>query len=172
MEIHRPPHLYLDNQVYFITGTTFRHYFFMETDFKKRLILATLFSVAARNNICLYAWVIMSTHYHLLIRVSAAESLPRFVRTFHSKVALALNVIDHKKNRRVFYQYWDTCVRTETDFWKRVNYIHHNCIKHGVAERMESYPFSSYLHFQKTYGQELLDSYFEYYPIIDYFKTN
>lgn len=45
------------------------------------------------------------------------------------------NERDRTQGRQVWRQYWDTLLRTEGDFWSRVNYIWWKPVRHGFCER-------------------------------------
>lgn len=65
-------------------------------------------------------------------------------------------------------------IRNEKDFFKHLNYIHQNPIKHGLqakawaAKDSLSYEFSSYDAWVANKGKEYLDDAFEKYPIVDF----
>ena len=72
--------------------------------------------------------------------------LSRFVRRIHSNTTRLFNVIDKNPGRRLWYQYWDYCIRNIPDYWKHFNYIVQNPFKHGLASSLYDayrYPHSS-----------------------------
>jgi putative transposase len=144
----------------------------MNTDRKKWLVQELLFTLVKRYGLSLYAWVILGNHYHILVKINDGVILPRFIQKFHSDIALLLNGIDRMKGRKIFYQYWDTCICSEKGFWTRFNYTHHNPVKHGLEKKMEDYQFSSYQYYLKKYGQQWIDSCFWLYPIVDFTEAN
>ncbi len=46
--------------------------------------------------------------------------------------------------RRVWYNYWDTCIRSEGEYLARLKYIIQNPERHGIVDDFREYPFSSY----------------------------
>lgn len=171
-KIHRPPHYYLDDTIYFLSsGTLYKTHFF-GSDTHKAIIQNLLGECLKEDKCGLYAWTILPNHYHLLLKITKGVDLAVFVRKLHSKSAIAINKLDKKHGRQIWYNYWDTCIRLEKDFWMRFNYIHQNAVKHGYAEKMEHYKFSSFNHYLKNKGQEWLDSCFELYPIVDFTLEN
>jgi REP element-mobilizing transposase RayT len=77
--------------------------------------------------------VILSNYYHLLVKVKGGKNLKRFFRRFHSELAACFNKIDGTLGRQIFYQYWDEYLddeHFEDDFYRFVNYIHINPLKH------------------------------------------
>jgi len=63
-----------------------------------------------------------------------------------------------------WYQYTDHVIRSERDYYMHLNYIHQNCVKHGLVKNMWEYPFSS-IH---EYDKALIQDSFTKYPIIDF----
>jgi putative transposase len=49
-----------------------------------------------------------------------------------------------------------------------VNYIHHNPVKHGYAEKWEDWPFSSASGFLEEVGREQAVEFWKRYPVLDY----
>lgn len=41
-------------------------------------------------------------------------------------------------------RYWEHSLRNDDDFARHSDYIHFNPIKHGLAERVRGWPFSSF----------------------------
>ena len=53
----------------------------------------------------------------------------------------------------------DHVIRDESDYYRHLNYIHQNPVKHGLTKRMTQYQWSS-IH-------DVIDS-FRRYPIVDF----
>ena len=67
---HQPKHLYVDNQIYFISSHIHNRAFLLDEDLKKDKLLLKIFNFAWENKIKLYAWVILENHYHIFCKVS------------------------------------------------------------------------------------------------------
>ena len=88
----------------------------------------------------LYGYVLMSNHFHLLVEIDGGPKLCRFVRDIKSLSA-----------RRIFPgrgSVWergfdDVTIFTETQFRRKLSYIHLNPVKAGMVGRAENYRFSS-----------------------------
>ena len=130
-----------------------------------------LFITTKQCNIKVFAWVILSNHYHLLIHVRKKNDLVRFIKSFHGKSAIEFNRLDSRLGRKVWANYWDHGIRNAADFWKHFNYIHHNPIKHGYSSNMQDYQFSSYNEWITKKGVEWIESCFSSYPIADFTST-
>ena len=166
---HYPPHLYIDNEIYFVTARTVdtNHYF--DTENKKQLLLDIIKKSCQRCGAELIAWVVLDNHYHILFRLREGERLAKLMQYINGSSAFQLNRMENKRKRKIWFNYWDTCIRDEDGFYTRLNYIHHNPRKHGYVEEIQdlaSYPFSSHKDFVDRYGVEWMEDCFSKYPII------
>ncbi|MFH2136417.1 MAG: transposase [Patescibacteria group bacterium] len=210
---HRPPHIFKNDSIYFISSRTFEQKPYFNTSAKKKLLMKAINGARQRFSIEFYAWVILDNHYHLLARISALPQfatpdreagssdmnevnvapkdkarlsaqpqfatpiatpkyqLVEFIRKIHKDSARYLNEQESQQGRKIWYQYFDHCIRDEADFWKHFNYIHQNPVKHGFCKNLAevfNYPFSSARSWSKIKGEEWFDSCFEIYPIVDF----
>lgn len=195
---HRPPHIYLDNRIYFVTSRTYKEICYFNSNKKKEIFVEILSNLQKRRKISIYAWVLLDNHCHLLLKfnnqdnsltavnpqdtkvelrnstrkgAASKDILPRFVNSLHSITALKLNKLNNTSNRKIWYQYWDYCIRNKTDFFKHFNYIHNNPIKHSKVEdieRLEQYKYSSFNLWIKKKNREFINDCFSKYPILDF----
>jgi putative transposase len=101
--------------------------------------------MALRYSWTIEAWCVLSDHYHFIARSPPnASVLSQFIRTNHSTTARYVNKIDKKPGRKVWWNYWDTCITYEKSYFARLRYIHLNALKHGFVENPEEYLHSSY----------------------------
>lgn len=166
---HRPPHIYRDDSFYFITGRCLHRQPFLRG--KKDILARLLNELLSNYGFKCFAWVIMDNHYHLLLEIIRAENLKRFMGELHRLSAKEINKTDRQTGRRIWYQYFDRCMRGEEDFWRAFNYIHHNPVKHGICKNQDEvldFQWCSYRQWVKMKGQEWVDSCFENYGIADY----
>ncbi len=169
-------------------------------DVKKKICQQVLGRVTRELSISLYAWVILNNHYHLMcdfgeegaseltfatpngkkmVRSDEREfvtdrrntRMARFIRKFHSVTAMEFNRIDVAEGRKIWYQYWDYCIRNRPDFWRHFNYIAQNPLKHGLVRTLDAaycYPHSSNPIWLKRFGVDGLSESFEKYPVRDW----
>jgi putative transposase len=168
---HRPIHFYRDQTIYFVTFRTINRINFLNTDQKKQIVSRVIQKAIKNFFASLYAWVILDNHFHLLFLLPLGSSLPRFAHNISANVTRCVNQLDGIRNRKLFNNYWDYCIRDEADFWKHFNYIHHNPVKHGYVksqQKCQSYKFCSAKQWVEKNGEGWLDSCFEKYPIVDF----
>lgn len=167
-KIHHPPHLFIDNQYYFITARTYQKQKIFDNNEKKSILQNSLKAEFRSGGYELVAWVVLSNHYHILFQATNAKTISNIINYLHGKTSYLINKKDNKKGRKIFQNYWDYCIRNEEDYWKHFNYIHHNPIKHKLVDNLKKYQFSSYDYWITIKGEEWMNSCFENYPIIDF----
>jgi len=142
---HNPPHLFRQNAVYLVTGGTLHKLHLLISDEAKRHFCQTLFERALRAGWRLEAWAVMSNHYHFVARAPEdAVSLSSLVRGVHSISAKFVNARDGTPGRKVWYNYWDSCITHERSYLARLQYVHLNPVKHGIVRSAKDYPFCSF----------------------------
>ncbi len=148
---HNPPHLFRPNAVYMVTGSTYGGRFFLNTDAKKQHFCETLFERTDLLGWKLEAWAVLSNHHHFIAQAPEdATTLKSLMQAVHSISAIEVNKIDSQSGRKVWYNYWDTCINNEESYLARLRYVHMNPVKHGIVENAEDYPFCSYRWFIET----------------------
>ena len=91
------------------------------------------------------AWVVLHNHYHAIVQSSEhAGNLPKFINSYHKFTARKWNTQDGLEGRKVWWNYWDTCIRSGQDYYRRLRYVFWNPLKHRLAEKPEGYDFSNY----------------------------
>jgi putative transposase len=69
------------------------------------------------------------------------------IQGLHSINAKFVNRIEETPGQRVWYNYWETCIKKESSYYARMLYVMMNPVKHGLVQNPENYPFSSYKYF-------------------------
>jgi putative transposase len=175
MKRHQPRHIYADDQIYFVTSHIQAKEFQLDCDSKRDKLMLKLFSFAWENGMELLAWAVLMDHYHLLLKNPEGPVISRFVGEVHRGFSFEINQSEGKRGRRLWTNYWDWCVRDETDYWRHFNYIHNNPIKHGIVGNMDSlkgYRYTSFWNYLRTRGMEWLLDVMEAYPIVDFTIEN
>ncbi|PIZ96725.1 MAG: hypothetical protein COX80_00615 [Candidatus Magasanikbacteria bacterium CG_4_10_14_0_2_um_filter_33_14] len=100
------------------------------------------------------------------------KKIVEFVRKLHKDTARILNKQNNTQGRKIWYQYFDYCIRNKTDFWKHFNYIIKNPFKHGLVFNLEEafyYKYSSNPVWLKRFGMDGLNESFTKYLVEEVF---
>ncbi len=166
---HGPLHLFVPNSLYIVTASTLYKQHIFDTPPKLALLQNTLFEVTLAYGWQLQAWALFANHYHFIARAPEdGTSLKRLIQRLHSQSARLVNEMDNMAGRRVWFQYWDTCLAYERSYYARLNYVHNNPVKHRLVAVAEQYPFCSAAWF-KTHA---LDSFRKKVEAMPYDKVN
>jgi putative transposase len=146
---HRPEHVFVPGTPYIVTAAVLHKQRLLSTPERLGLVADELLSAADRHGWRLQAWAVLANHYHFVaLAPEDPTSLAAMVRRLHSTTARDLNHLDGEPGRRVWFQYWDTCITNEASYFARLNYVHNNPVKHGLVQSAEQYPFCSANWFQ------------------------
>jgi len=95
--------------------------------------------------LCVYGFVVMPEHVHLLVNEPECGSLAQAMQSLKQGVArrLALRAEDPFWQAR----YYDFNVWSERKFVEKLRYIHRNPVHRGLVVRPEDWPWSSFRHY-------------------------
>jgi putative transposase len=159
---HRPPHLLLDDQHYFITGAIYQRRALLDSQLKHKLtaLAQTVFSDAGWS---LEHWVCLDNHYHLIAKSREGKVLPGLIRSLHSRSGFLIRQRT-SCSTPVWYNYWDYCLRDERDYYQHLNYLLWNPVKHGYVRDLNDWPYSSFHDLMAARGREHLVAQFKAFP--------
>ncbi len=163
---HAPAHLFVANTAYLVTAGTHGKALLFDTPAKLDFLLSSLFTEASRLGWELQAWAVMANHYHFIgVSPETPGTLRELTRSLHSKTARWLNQQDEMPGRKVWFQYWDTCLTYERSYLARLIYVHQNAVKHGLVRQAEEYRWCSMAWFARQSGTG-------FYRTVRSFKTD
>lgn len=143
--LHNPPHLFVADTFYMLTASIYRKAYLMEASQRKAEWRDAFHEAAKIYRWRIIAWVVLHNHYHAIVQSpGCANNLSKFINSYHKYPARKWNSEDELPGRKVWWNYWDTCIRAENDYYNRLRYIFWNPVKHGLVEKPEDYNFSSY----------------------------
>jgi putative transposase len=143
---HRsPPHLFRSGATYFVTGKTLHGRPTLQAEQRRQQLIDAFRFACSRAGWGFVAWVVLNNHYHSILQAPTDSSaLSRVLASVHRFTSTAWNEEEGLQGRQVWYRYRDTCLTSLGSFYARLNYIHHNPVKHGICADPARYPFSSY----------------------------
>jgi len=147
---HCPLHIFIPNTSYIVTASTLHKTPIFHDEQRLKMLQSALLEATESFGWQLQAWAVFPNHYHFIAQ-SPAEgiTLSRMIQRLHSLTARQVNDLDQKPGRKVWYQYWDTCLTYEKSYLARLNYVNHNAVKHGLVFAAEDYLFCSASWFNK-----------------------
>lgn len=149
----------VNQQPRFLTFSCFDRLQLLKNDKIKQAFIERLQAAREQTHFRLISWVIMPEHVHLIIVPALPEFplskvLPVLKRRFAEQVirrwkqlrAPVLKLIRQPDGSYRFWQHgggFDRNVRDDSELWEKMNYIHVNPVKRGLAESPVDYPWSS-----------------------------
>ena len=138
---------YIPNAVVFITCVTKSRRRLFQHEENIDLFWHTLHKVQEHHAFQLLAYVILTDHFHWLIKVDDKDG--DFSKVMHSfKRGFTFN---YKRRGRVSdslqiwqNRFWDHVIRDEKDLENHLDYIHWNPVKHGLVKQPQDWPHSSF----------------------------
>lgn len=162
---HAPPHPYTEGGFYLITAANYEHAHIMadparRTDFEGRLL-----NSLKASHLNVSGWVILPNHYHVLVGVDSLEQLPGIVQHLHGSTSREWNLADGQTGKRkVWYNFSDRAIRDERHFYKALNYMHYNPVKHGYVTDPYEWPWVSLGTYVENHGRAWLRQQWKAYP--------
>ena len=107
--------------------------------------VSALERVRLSYQLCVYGYVIMPEHVHLLVNEPSSSTLAQAVKSLKQGVARRLALRDEEP----FWQarYYDFNVWSERKFVEKLRYLHRNPVKRGLVTLPEDWPWSSFRHY-------------------------
>ncbi|MBT3315862.1 MAG: hypothetical protein HN390_14740 [Anaerolineae bacterium] len=145
---NNPPHLFVDDSLYMFTASTYKQQPYLRTDERKLDWINAFLKASEIYQWEVLAWVVLDNHYHTMLRSPKNTlNMDKFIGSYHKFTARKWNREDQLLGRKIWWNYWDTCIRSENDYWARLSYIFSNPVKHGLVDEPEDYLFSNYKDF-------------------------
>ena len=107
------------------------------------LLCRMLLQICSETAWRLQAWAVFPNHYHFVAESNSPDNLSSTIRRLHSLTAHALNELDQKVGRKVWFQYWDTLLTNQRSYLARLRYVHENAVHHGIVRRAANCPWCS-----------------------------
>lgn len=169
--LHAPPHPYREAGWYFITATNFEHAHIIVPDERRTAFEEQLLTDIQSIEAKIGGWMVLPNHYHILMGVDSLDDVSAALKQLHGSTSRAWNLEDGLTGqRKVWYKFRDRYIRNERHYYKALNYIHYNPVKHGYVESPYDWPWSSMHIYYDAYGRHWLRDQWVSYPIDDFGK--
>ncbi len=88
--------------------------------------------------------------------------------TSHGRSSFVWNGEDEARGRHVWCNCPETFRKNERHFFSSLNYVHHNPVLHGYADRWQDWPWSSATQFIERVGRKHAAALWRNYSIVTY----
>lgn len=169
---HSPPHLeYVGFLTFIITAACYEHKPILGST-QERLLQceAEIADICTELKSRLFAWCVLPNHYHFLVRTDRIREMRKAIGRFHGRTSRQWNIEDNVPGRKIWHNFFERPMRSNRHFWASVNYIHHNPVHHGHADRWQDWTFSSAAAFIEAHGRAATEKIWREYPVLDYGK--
>jgi putative transposase len=132
-------------QLHFLTFSCYKRRPNFRTIESRTIFESALERVRQHYKLCVYGYVVMPEHVHLLISEPERSTLAQAMKSLKQGVArrLALRAEDSFWQAR----YYDFNVWSERKFVEKLRYIHRNPVERGLIARPEDWAWSSFRHY-------------------------
>lgn len=129
-----------------ITTGTFQKRPFIAGDGRKSMLLESLDFNCYKWKWRLLAYAILDNHYHLIVQTPPGDPsrLAHIIQSAHSFGAYHWRRDDPSIRSRIWWNFWESPIEDMDTLHKHINYLHQNPLRHGLTDKPEEYPFSSY----------------------------
>ncbi|MGB9499582.1 MAG: transposase [Dissulfuribacterales bacterium] len=117
-----------------------------KTDDDRHLFLELLEELSARFHIGIYACVLMSNHYHLLLQTHE-KNLSRSMQWLGVTYTRRFNLNNRQSGHLFQGRFKSIIVENETYLLRLSYYIHRNPLRAAMVKRLNDYPWSSYRYY-------------------------
>ena len=113
------------------------------SDVDRHLFLDTLGEMASRYDLDIYAYILMSNHYHILLKTHHSN-LSKAMQWLGTTYTRRFN-ITHDRSGHLFQgRFKSFIVQNDAYLIQLSCYIHRNPLRAGIVQRLADYPWSSY----------------------------
>jgi len=148
---HAPVHRLSEHGTYIVTaGTMYKQHFFQSEE-RLTYLENRLLTLAKEYGWQLEAWAVFSNHYHFIAQaLPGCRPLRDMLKHLHGETSTEINRLDKESDREVWFNFWDTQLTYEKSYLARLNYVHHNAVKHGLVRVANQYRWCSAAWFERT----------------------
>ena len=132
-------------QLHFLTFSCYKRRPNFANAYSRTTFETSLEQARQRYGLCVYGYVVMPEHIHMLVNEPEQGSLSQVMQSLKQSVArtLALRAADPFWQAR----YYDFNLWSEHKFVEKLRYIHRNPVTRGLVARPEDWLWSSFRHY-------------------------
>jgi putative transposase len=132
-------------EFHFLTFSCYHRQPKLVADETRITFVSALERVRQSYGLCIYGYVIMPEHIHLLVNEPERSTLAQALKSLKQGVARRLAL----RAEEPFWQarYYDFNVWSERKFREKLRYLHRNPVKRGLVAKPEDWLWSSFRHY-------------------------
>ena len=136
-------------QSHFVTFSCYHRHPYFSTPELFDLFVHTLEEMRSHFQMCVYGYVVMPEHVHLLLNEPPQSTLADAIHDLKLSFAKRARSLRAPGQDRSFWQkrYYDRNVRDYREFIIKLRYLHRNPVKRGLVSEPAGWPWSSYRHY-------------------------
>ena len=132
-------------QSHFVTFSCYRRQPYFSSPDVYELLVRCLEDMRRRFGLCVYGYVVMPEHVHLL--VSEPEELALADAVHYLKLSFTKRLSNRGTGSFWQKRYYDRNVRDAEEFTVKLRYLHRNPVKRGLVKAAEGWKWSSFRHY-------------------------
>ncbi len=142
---------------YFFTVVTYRRRSFLCDEDVRNALREAILKVREQTPFLIDAWVLLPDHLHTIWTLPPDDArfalrwqqIKRHVtrqcgERLHKPEWMNESKTKHRESTLWQRRYWEHQIRDDTDYQRHMDYLHYNPVKHGLVERVNGWPFSSF----------------------------
>ena len=126
-------------------GVNQQNIFEEASDFEK--LKETIATVKQDLNFEIYAYCFMNNHVHIVLKEKSLGDISLIMKRILTKYARWYNIKYGRSGALIANRYKSVSVEIDEYFLQLIRYVHQNPIKAGIAEKVEDYPYSSFIEY-------------------------
>ena len=136
-----------ESRVYHILfrGVNQQNIFEEASDFEK--LKETIATVKQDLHFEIYAYCFMNNHVHIVLKEKSLGDISLIMKRILTKYARWYNIKYGRSGALIANRYKSVPVEIDEYFLQLIRYVHQNPIKAGIAEKVEDYPYSSFIEY-------------------------
>lgn len=149
--------VYVADAIYFVTAVTQNRQSIFKDPAHITLLRQTIHEVKALYPFEMRGYGFLPDHFHLLFHAEMETAVTKILHSIKRNFTL-----NYKKAKGISgsvslwqKRFWDHVIRDERDYLNHLHYIHYNPVKHGLVNKPEDYPYTSYNEYFKRGWYEI-----------------
>ena len=159
----RNKHYDTEGHAHYLTFSCFRRQPFLARDRTRWWFVDALADARTKRPFCLWAWVIMPEHVHILLRPHEGVTIGRILQAIKQPVSrkavawvrqrsprFLARMADEQPSGRTSHRFWQRGGGYDRNIWspeelrEKIAYIHANPVRRGLVTHPSEWPWSSW----------------------------